>query len=64
MFILEWLKGSAPVEREESVGADVQRVIENARARAGSVKLRHPDAEPTAFQITDSTGALVAVYPI
>jgi hypothetical protein len=64
MFCVDWLNGTAAVESEISALTDVQLVIETARGRAVMMKKRHPEAEPTCFQVSDKEGGLVAVYPV
>jgi hypothetical protein len=64
MFSIEWLNGSALLERKATGLTNVQRVVDFARREADAVKRRHPGAEPTCFQVSDGTSGFLAVYMI
>jgi hypothetical protein len=64
MFGIEWLRNGSPVERETSVHADREAVIESAKKRAPDVAKRLGGRGPDSFRLTDATGRALGVFAI
>jgi hypothetical protein len=64
LFLVDWLKGAIPVEKEICVLATKDEAIAAAKTRARDVAKRHSGREPDGFRLTDVTGKILAIVPI
>ena len=64
MFLVDWLKGAIPVEKEICVLATKDEAIAATKTRAPDVAKRHSGREPDGFRLTDATGKILAIVPI
>ena len=64
MFLVDWLKGAIPIEKETCVLGTKEEAIATAKTRAPDVIKRHSGREPDSFRLTDANGKIVAIVPI
>jgi hypothetical protein len=64
LFLVDWLRGAIPVEKEICVLATKHEAIAAAKTRAPDVAKRHSGREPDSFRLTDATGKILAIVPI
>ena len=64
LFLIDWLKGAIPVEKEICVLATKDEAIAAAKTRAPDVAKRHSGREPDSFRLTDAGGKILAIVPI
>jgi hypothetical protein len=64
MFLVDWLKGAIPVEKEICDLITKDEAIAAAKTRAPDVAKRHSGREPDGFRLSDATGKILAVVPI
>lgn len=64
MFLVDWLKGAIPVEKETCVLGTKEEAIAAAKTRAPDVIKRHSGREPDSFRLTDADGKILAIVPI
>jgi hypothetical protein len=64
LFLVDWLKGAIPVEKETCVLATKDDAIAAAKTRAPDVAKRHSGREPDSFRLTDANGTILAIVPI
>ena len=64
MFLVDWLRGAIPVEKEICVLATKDEAIAAAKTRAPDVAKRHSGREPDGFRLTDANEKFSAIVPI
>jgi hypothetical protein len=64
LFLVDWLRGAIPVEKEICVLATKDEAIAAAKTRAPDVAKRHSGREPDGFRLTDANGKFLAIVPI
>jgi hypothetical protein len=63
LFLVDWMKGAIPVEKETCVLGTKEEAITAAKTRAPDVIKRHSGREPDSFRLTDANGKIVAMFP-
>jgi hypothetical protein len=64
LFLVDWLKGAIPVEKETCFLATKDEAISAAKTRAPDVAKRHSGREPDSFRLMDANGKILAIIPI